>query len=145
MTEYCNPDLYQIKIDKADVYGQCGSAVMLNRTMVEGDTVSWRATWIDPDGDPIDFTQGTRYGQLRIFLEEGVVLKDTRNAADWTWTNQASGEGYWTFSSSETDGWAVQQIPTDSYFYDAATSPETVHWMGTATYTVMQTSTSVIT
>ena len=138
----CGDDAYQIKIDKADIYGQCGGATMLDRTMVEGDTVSWRATWVDPDGDPVDFTQGTRYGQLRIFRTEGVVLKDTRVGSDWVWTNQALGEGYWTFTSDETDGWEPEDTSLESYFYDEATTPETVHWMGTARCEIRETGTS---
>ncbi len=113
---------------------------MQDRTLTQGETVQWSASFVDANGAAIDFTVATRSAQLRMRLVTSVTVtttKSTATAADWTWSSQAGGTGYWSFTSTETAALAEGQYEVDVIYSDTATTPTTKHLVGRATITVV--------
>lgn len=113
---------------------------MNDLTIVAGETVNVPFTLVDQDGTAVDMTVGTRLLSLRLRLITASALTDTKlssdTTSDLTWTTQASGIGYWMFSTTETAA-LLGEYAVDVLYTDTASSPTTKHVVGNARWTVV--------
>lgn len=108
---------------------------MLNREIVRGQTTSWVTKFRDKNGGTLDFT-GNRYAILRIRQRRATTnteSRDTRQAAEFSWTTQSIGDGEVTFSASETLAVPAGEYLADWWVYDDVAG--TKYRFGTAIYT----------
>lgn len=109
---------------------------MKDREIYLGSSPAWEGRFIDEDEQPIDFTQGTRYAILTATITvDGItstITKDTRISSDWTWSNQAQGEGTWFFTKAETTNLETGKWRARVWFYDDAATPEVALLVGEA-------------
>lgn len=98
----------------------------------------------DADENAIDMTVADRIGKLWLIPIGGSVALQlsTENAADWTWSVQASGSGYWLFTTARTSALDAGPYVAEVRYEDGASTKP--HLVGKARYTFYESSTGIV-
>lgn len=107
--------------------------MMTSKKLIIGETASWEGEFRDKNGDPLSF-DANQYALYRILMPDDTVVDlDTREAAEWAWTDQGNAQGIWTITSTEAENLQEgRNIRADCWYYDPDQTPELKLEVGTA-------------
>lgn len=118
---------------------------MLDRDIVIGTTTHIPVTFLDEYGYGIDHSTGSRVSKLRLTLVGATVpayTLETTDSGEFTWTSETEGVGKWLFQSD--DVFAAGEYVASVVFTDPAQTPDDVHLLGEARYTLRNPTTGAL-
>ena len=118
---------------------------MLDRTIVIGTTTHIPVTFKDENGHGIDHSVGSRVSKLRLTLHGSTTPSytlETTDSGEFTWTTESAGIGTWLFESD--DVFVAGTYHASVVYTDPAQTPDDVHLLGEATYTIRNPETGAL-